>query len=240
MIRKTIIALATAAAAFSTGANAQITNPNGIVGSYNIDVVESLMTELGIGTQQSQASDGTTYLVATIDGVNHVLHPRACEQGVCKGLRLLTIFENSPVNLETANMFNTQHNPTRMIVENSSMIFHRYLIGDYGYARGNFLTNLAVFIQAAPSYRSMINPTANTISFQSLQDAPSAPRNVKPGAPLPTDNVADQLNASQKIVSAQAPQQDAMPLSIKSVIDSSNDPIDINLYADSVVNRFDK
>ena len=198
MIRKIISALAIAGAAFTGAANAQIANPTGIVSSYNVDVVESLLTELGIGSQRAQASNGTTYLVATIDSVNHVLHPMACEQGVCKGLRLLTIFENSQVDLQTANRFNTQHNPTRMIIENTDMIFHRYLIGDYGYARGNFLTNLAVFTLAPSSYRSMVNPTANTISYQSMQDAPLAPQNVKPGAPLPTDNVANELNASQK------------------------------------------
>ena len=240
MIRKFISALAIAGAAFTGAANAQIANPTGIVSSYNVDVVESLLAELGVPSQRQQTSDGSTYLLATINGVKHVLQPRVCEQGACKGLRLLTVFEDSQVDLQVANRFNTLSQPSRMIIENTDMIFHRYLIGDYGYTRGTFVINLAAFTQAQSAYLSMVNPTANTISYQSMQDAPVAPQNVKPGAPLPTDNVADQLNASQKIVSQNAPEQSASPLSINSVINASNDPIDISIYADSVVNRFDK
>ncbi|MHA7872850.1 MAG: YbjN domain-containing protein [Hyphococcus sp.] len=246
MLRILTAAVVSVTAVLAAGAiaKAQLSNATEVVENYDIENVESLLSDLGVEYTRRQARDGSDYLIFANGGVNYILHPKACGGAGCMGLRMLCIFTDLGATLDAANNFNAMHNPTRLIVEGSDAIFHRYLIGDYGYTRGTFTVNLSVFVSAPESY-SRINSagddaSAGMISFETLINAPAAPQNVKPGKPMPGDNLADDLNASQKITRfGSAP---AVRKETKAVITSGDDMtgvIDLDDYHADAFNRVD-
>lgn len=211
MFRKfhVMLAASCAALAFGASANAQnqmgqqgdiIPNATGLLPNYDSSTLEAMMTEYGLPYQVAQKEQGGAYVVAEYKGKKIILDPQECGSGACKGLRMLILYTNSKTPLEVANLYNSMFGPSRAVVADDNLFFHRYLIGDYGQTRGSFTVDFLVFSRAPDDFASMVQSAqSETVSFDQFRDAPVGPANVNPSKSLKSDVVADQLNSLQKV-----------------------------------------
>lgn len=178
-----------------------ISNPTQVVANYNMTALEAILTELNIPHSRQTRGDGVPYLRSQINGLNILLVPSACQAGSCKGLEMVTFFFDHTATVENIQKYNQFHKPTRMFVDqNGRTFFTRYLIGDYGYTKGSFVVNLAVFNRSPRIYFENFpaqNSMSNTVSYD-VEVLPAAETVLyRPGQIAPTDDLAEDLNRSQ-------------------------------------------
>ena len=196
---------AQATQALATQAQIQEENLSEVFTSYDITTLSALLSSAGLTFRQSTTAAGDEYITISFGGLNHILQPAACVEGTCRGLRMVTAFREGAPDIATANRFNAAYWPSRIFTDGNAMFFHRYLIGDYGYTRGAFFVNLAVFAGTSAQFTNFSGPgpRSNSISFEpsvtpDLIITPSI-QNAPPGVPMPGDDMANDLNARQKI-----------------------------------------
>ena len=182
-----------------------VSNPRGVIRAFDLANLENIVGELGGEIVGRQTMDsGNQVMGAKFGGLTIVLAPRACDgenQTQCRGLVMEALFRDR-VPLSVANNYNSNEFSTKAVVIDDGRAFtQRYLIADYGMSRGTLAVNIAVFAMATDNFIKLIRQgaTANQISFRIGATTGEAPRNVPPGKPMPGDNLADDLNARQKI-----------------------------------------
>ncbi|MEM8935690.1 MAG: YbjN domain-containing protein [Pseudomonadota bacterium] len=189
-------------------AQSPIANPTGLVSNYNISAVESLLTEIGVPFERRTREDSVQYLLANIDGLNLILRPQACDAIACDGLEMIAFFTDFSASAQAMNIFNREYKPVRVFLDSQGRtFFSRYMIGDYGYTRGSFFVNLAVFSQSPRVFLdnfppqgaspNALPPTANQISGDAEPIKAMPLKMYEPGEVAPTDEEAEQLNALQ-------------------------------------------
>ena len=165
------------ATAFLTSAYAQtgapVANPSGILRSLSFDDISPILTELGYTTEQVNQNGQTALVVRSADGRTMLFKETVCRQpGTCAGLWMIAII-NDTASTDMVNNFNSQARTTRASVQEGVVFLDRYLIADYGTARGSFAVNATVFknvIDLWFQFTSQSRGTANTISFNATQD----------------------------------------------------------------------
>jgi hypothetical protein len=197
-----LLVAAACAIALGGAANAEVMNKTALLPNFDLANVESVLNEMGVSHARDQLAGGAV-IVATIDEgampIKIVFAPRACDNGPCVGLMMLGFFQGA--DLTQNNEYTRRMNPTAAFAEGQVTLLKRYLIGDHGYTRGTFEVDVVVFYSAIKQfidYRST-GGTSNMISFEQVNLPTDTPANVAPGKPMPGDDLANALNAQQKI-----------------------------------------
>ena len=213
------IAVALAASATLCGASiAQtqdpVSNPRGIVSGYDIVHIEPILKEMGLTTETANTSQpgisAAPVVVGRGGGVTIVFTPWACNSpraNKCAGLIMRAYYPKSTSDA-LRNTFNTNWQMGSVVGAGDITYLQRYLIGDYGYTRGAFAVDVGVFARVASELLTVIQNggagTTNQVSFDvPTVDTPTPQAsNAPPGKPMPGDDLADSLNAQQKIGNA--------------------------------------
>jgi len=148
---KSLIAVLSAAALCVAPAFAQqpdpVSRPRDIISSYALENVIPVLNELGFQSTQSEAN-GARAVTATRNGRTILVLETVCKQpGSCAGLWMIALINDS-VSAETVNAFNSATRTVRASTTNNALYLDRYLIGDYGAARGSLAVNFEVFVQS--------------------------------------------------------------------------------------------
>lgn len=191
-------------------ANAQsqdpVINPGAIVRGYDFNHIEPILKELGLATETvtfAQPGIGeATVLVGRASGTVLIFMPWACNSAnanKCAGL-IMRAYYSTQTSPALRNSFMERSQMGAVAQTGDVTYLQRYLIGDYGYTRGAFAIDVAVFARVANELYTTINgngAAGNTISF----DASATPQaaDAPPGKAMPGDDFADRLNARQKI-----------------------------------------
>jgi hypothetical protein len=186
--------------ALASTANAQMTMES-VMPSFNFQFVEPTLQAANIPYQRMNIGAGFSVLEITINDVKFVAAPTACQNAMCAGFQM----EKSIDGTFSADQMMTLNSRSQVIKAvqprgSSKTFITRYLIGDYGYVRGSFLVNLAVFANAVKKIEGELAAGAgSSVSFDpSAAPLPDAP--VAPGVKILGDDFADTLNARQKSV----------------------------------------
>ncbi|MEM9421111.1 MAG: YbjN domain-containing protein [Pseudomonadota bacterium] len=167
-------ALIGASLSMVSGAAAQqppVSNPSGVM-KFNPGALQALVQEAG-WQAKIEPNNGSPVVVASVNGRTLVLSPTACDAtGACAGLLTFAILPDQ-ASLSTVNQFNVRYNPIRATVREGRIVLDRYMIGDYGAARGSLIVDLAVhasMVDAWWTFRDQGNKggLSNAISFRPL------------------------------------------------------------------------
>lgn len=153
-----------------------VSRPRDIISSYALENVVPVLNELGFQTTQSEAN-GARAVTATRNGRTLLVLETVCAQpGSCAGLWMIALI-NESVSTETTNAFNSATRTVRASTTNGALYLDRYLIGDYGAARGSLAVNFEVFAQSIDLWFQFSSQagsgTGSSISFAPAP-APSA------------------------------------------------------------------
>ncbi len=132
------------AALFTTNASAQlVTSPRELTG-LKLDDLAALAIECGWSAEHVTDDDDDALLIVEINQRKLVLHPHACDRnGHCGGLYVFALIP-SQASSQTVNDFNVHFNPARATIREGQVVLDRYIIGDFGVARGTLSIELQV------------------------------------------------------------------------------------------------
>jgi hypothetical protein len=186
--------------ALASTASAQMTMES-VMPSFNFQFVEPTLQAANIPYQRLKISENFSVLEITINDVKFIAAPTACQNAMCAGFQL----EKSIDRTLSADQMMTLNSGSQVIKvsrpkTSSKTFITRYLIGDYGYVRGSFLVNLAVFASLVKKVEGELFVGAGSSVSLDPSAAPLLDRPVAPGIKIVGDDFADTLNARQKSV----------------------------------------
>lgn len=157
-----IAALALAAPAASAQA---IPNAAAIINGFTAADLASVAADLGYASQSIVSDNGAAGLsITTPEGYQFFVAPTVCTPK-CLGLDIVAFFgPSSATTLTAANDFNASLSLAKTFIASDTIILSRYVIADYGTARGNVGAEFTNFIGLAVRYASYLSGNPNTIS----------------------------------------------------------------------------
>lgn len=178
-IMKTLITIIAGFVVVNGAAIAQqesaISNPNGMVRSFDIATLTPILTELGLEVETYQTPNGKTIIAATYTPTNFALNfiPTACQNNNvsnCLGLSTLAMYTVENVNAQTLMAFNEHYHfaSTGKFSDGSGVFILRYEIADFGIPRGNIAASIGNFLVLAGKFEKELSdssPTANQIGY---------------------------------------------------------------------------
>ncbi|MEQ1929387.1 MAG: hypothetical protein ABL957_02485 [Parvularculaceae bacterium] len=168
-------------AAHAAGAQPElISNPRGVVSSFDVANIGPILTEMGAVWQQAQAPSGQPYLQVSAGGdlVLNVI-PTAC-QGQnytgCVGMNTVAFFSGADLNYQTITAFNQRYwfSTAGISEDGSSAYISRYDISDYGIPRGNVAASVLNLVVLAGMFREELASGAKTVSLEGFAEDMSA------------------------------------------------------------------
>ncbi|WOI52133.1 YbjN domain-containing protein [Parvularcula sp. LCG005] len=158
------------------GAMAQpVSRPTEMLPSVSFTHIEPVLREAGFQTLIQEAN-GQKVMYVQANNRRLQLFQRACSSETqCAGLWMFA-FMTSSASLDQINQFNMGSKPARATLINGKVALDRYLIADYGTARGSFVINAAVFVSMIDQWFEFEKQTgAVAVSFEPLfGETPSA------------------------------------------------------------------
>lgn len=143
----------------------EISNPTGVIYSFDIDTISGIIGEMGWGNKrQSIKASSESLNVTSTNGISFTMTPSACSSArKCSGLLILAPFPG------TDDQFIFDFNNQRPFIKASSYgrrgsYVSRYEIADGGYVRNNLRAVLINFANRAGEYR------VNMSSYMSSND----------------------------------------------------------------------
>lgn len=188
-------------------------NPTGIVSSFTLKEIQSVLSEIGIASEQGKIGDFPTVRAQTPDGFRFTLTPLACLQdGRCVGLDIMAVYTDSSQIASPAiiNEFDAGYPFLDAMQPNpNTVVLNRYAIADFGIPRGNIASNITNFIGIALNFPAFVRsygqvsqlekltPSAAAILSERSAEAFDAGR-AHFGAPSMTRDLIDAVPASDR------------------------------------------
>lgn len=132
----------------------QVSNPNGVIASFDVNTMAPMLRDMGWQTQVQTTSSGDRFLsVAASNGIKFGMRPTACQStGRCLGVFILAPFPPADAN----RIFDFNNKVPFIKASsygNQGSYVARYEIADGGYVRGNFRYILTNFASVASTYQ---------------------------------------------------------------------------------------
>ena len=131
-----------------------VSNPGGVITSFDVNTVAPMRREMGWATQVNTMSSGEKFLAVTAsNGIKFGMRPTVCQStGRCLGVFIL-----APFPAADGNRIFAFNNAVPFIKAssygNQGSYVARYEIADGGYVRGNFRFILTNFASVAGDYQ---------------------------------------------------------------------------------------
>ncbi len=139
--------------------------PQEIMGGFNIQSLQVLLSEYGFQYQVRILPDNTNALnVMSPEGLRFMLIPSACNSGRCVAVRMIALFranEAQPYDLNRMNAFNNTYAFIKAFKVGNDAAVSRYMTADYGVPRGNVIINIAAFEALARRLPSFLQQDPN-------------------------------------------------------------------------------
>ncbi|MEL6365589.1 MAG: hypothetical protein AAFR11_12205 [Pseudomonadota bacterium] len=141
--------------------SAPVSNPTGLLPTLTLEAVAPLFAEAGFSVRR----DGQ-YLVINVSGRTVVAEAAACRSANdCDGLFLYAI-ANSRSSAAVAAEFNRRQRIARSVyVDETSVALDRYLIGDFGVARGSVVVDVYVLASMLDNWFQYNNSQSGVIGI---------------------------------------------------------------------------
>jgi hypothetical protein len=175
-----------ATAALTTGlVSAQaadiVSNPRGMLSSFDVASIGPILTELEAVWQARTTSDGQTYIAINVGGSLALnIIPTACSANntQCVGMNIIALFSGGALNHQTVTAFNQNYwfSTAGLTPDNQAAYISRYEISDYGISRGNVATSLVTLVQLAEVFRSELATSRKTVAFEGYAEDLSSRR----------------------------------------------------------------
>ncbi|MEM6648970.1 MAG: YbjN domain-containing protein [Pseudomonadota bacterium] len=145
-----------------------VSRPTDLVESLSFEDIGPVLTEAGI-PNQVQVVNGQQVMLAEIQGTKVQFRRRACvREDKCAGLWMFA-YINDTSTPEVLHEFNKSSKPARAMLFDNAVVLDRYLIADYGTARGSLIINVRVFAQMVRQWFTFSQQNGPVqVSFQPL------------------------------------------------------------------------
>ena len=181
---KNLLAVSAAAAIALGSAVAQeqdlVSNPRGLISSFEVANVGPILTEMGAVWQQRQAPNGQPYIAVSAGGelVLNII-PTACQGDNftnCVGVNTVALFSGSGLNYQTVSAFNQKYwfSTAGVSPDGTDAYISRYEISDYGIPRGNLAASVVNLVVLADLFKKELATARNTVSLEGYADDMSA------------------------------------------------------------------
>lgn len=200
---KVVVSAIAAALSFAGMAFAQapVSNPTALA-DFKIPNLQALTSEMG--WQSNVVTEGgQQVLIVSINSRQVALWPVACnpQTGACAGLYCFALIPDR-TSAAVANDFNVAFNPARATIRDGQVVLDRYIIGDYGVARGSLVIDLAVqadLINQWWNFKQSQSVSAQ-VAFAPILEAPKDVHKAAAGTThldrlAPSDTLLDQISA---------------------------------------------
>ncbi len=123
-----------------------VERPSDTLASFSLAEIEPVLQSAGFETRLAERDGSRALVVTSKAGRTALLIESVCgADGACSGLWMVAALTGA-ASVDDVNAFNMQARTTRASVHNGAVVLDRYLIADYGTARGSFVVNVNVFL----------------------------------------------------------------------------------------------